>query len=231
MRFSTAVRGGVVLALALMPVAAAQREPFSAQVLRVAGVAPGPGAATDPDDEIDTGELWVADLNANTRNRIAGQGYRSPVLTPAGDAVLAIRDDVIVRVPIGGGNPEDVFQLDSITKLVGFGSEERLLVTADDGNMVGFLTLADKKIRWLTPDESLAEDKAALDRIRGWERVYGDVKVSQERQTAGSKRWTDVLVRESGKDALNVSQGEGVSCGQPAYAPAKRLVVFVRSQP
>jgi hypothetical protein len=230
MRFPISVRG-FALALALIPVAVAQREPFSTQVLKVAGLASGPGAATDPDDEIDSGELWVADLNANTRSRVAGQGYRSPVATPAGDAILAIRDDVIVRVPIAGGNPEDVFQLDSITKLVGFDPDGRLLVTADDNNMVGFLTLEDKKIRWLTPDESSAADKAALDRIRGWERVYGATRVFAERQTAGDKRWTDVVVQESAKEPLNVSHGEGVPCGQPAFAPARRLVVFVRAQP
>ncbi|MGE5648035.1 MAG: hypothetical protein ACM336_19845 [Acidobacteriota bacterium] len=215
--------------LAVMPACAAQNEPFAAQVLRVAGMAPGSGAATDPDDEIDTGELWLVDLKLNTRRPIASQGFRSPVFAPSGDAVYAIRDDVIVRISLSGGAPEDVFQLDSITKLAGFAPDGRLLLTADDNNMVGFLTLADKKIRWLTPDESRAEDKAALERVRGWERVYGDTRVATERQTSTSKRWTDVMLHEGANDPVNVSQGDGVFCGQPAYAPAARMVVYVRA--
>jgi hypothetical protein len=221
----------VAAALALMPVAYGQRETFAAQVARIPGLGSGPGAAMDPEDEIDTGEIWVSDLNANTRTRIAGPGFRSPVFTPAGDAVLAIRDETIVRIPAAGGNAEDIFQLDSITKLAGVAPDGRVLVTADDNSMVGFLSLDDHKLRWLQPDESSADDKSALDRIRGWERLYGATKLAAARQTAGGKHWTDVVLAETGKEPVNVSQGEGVSCGEPAFAPAKRLVVFVRAQP
>jgi hypothetical protein len=132
---------------------------------------------------------------------------------------------------VAGGKAEDVFQLDSISKLVGFGTDGRLLVTADDNNLIGFLVLPDGKARWLTPDEASAEDKAAVERIRGWERVYSATKLFVKGKTAGSKRSTDVYAEENGKEPVNVSAGEGVSCGQPVYLPSRKLVVYVRAQP
>lgn len=224
-------RWSIALMLPLASTVFAQRETFSAQVLRVPGMAPGPAAATEPDDEVDSGDLWVTDLGAGTRAKISGQGFRSPVFTQAGDAVVAIRDESIVRIPVAGGKPQELFQLDSITKLVGYAPDGRLLLTADDNNMVGFLAIGEGKIRWLTPDEASAEDKAAVERIRGWERTYGDAKLSVERQTAGAKHWTDVVLAERGKEPDNVSRCEGAPCGQAAFEPAKRLVVFVRGQP
>ena len=222
---------GSALMLAIVPAAPAQRQTFSAQVLAVSGMTSGGGAALEPEDEIDGGEVWIADLSSNTHAKIAGPGYRTPVFAPTGDAVLAIRDDVIVKIPVAGGKAEDVFQLDSITKLVGFAPDGRLLVTADDGNMIGFVTLPDGKARWLTPDDASAEDKAAAERIRGWERIYGGTKVTVQGKPAGGKRSTDVYAQESGKEPVNVSRGEGVSCGQPAFLPDRKLVVFVRAQP
>ena len=227
----TMVACGSVLMMALAPAAPAQRQTFSAQVLAVSGMSAGGGAALEPDDEIDGGEIWIADLNTNTHSKIAGSGYRTPVFAPGGDAVLAIRDDVIVKIPVAGGKAEDVFQLDSISKLVGFVPDGRLLVTADDNNMIGFLALPDGKARWLTPDDASAEDKAAVERIRGWERVYGGTKVMVQGKAAGGKRSTDVYAQESGKEPVNVSAGEGVSCGQPAFLPDHKLVVYVRAQP
>jgi len=221
-----------LLALVATP-APAQRESFSSQVLRVSGMGPGPGAQIEPEDEIDAGDVWVTDLNAHQANRVAQGGFRSPVFTPAGDAVMAVRDDTIVRIPLKGGGPEDVFQLDGLVKIVGFSPDGRLLLQADDGTdtpQVGLLAVAEKKLRWLSSDASAAEDKTALDRVRGWERLYGATRVFVRREAPAGKNWTQVWVEEAGKEPFNASQCEKASCGQPSMTPEKGLVVYIKAQ-
>jgi hypothetical protein len=223
------------LAATLAAPAWAAGEPFYTTVLRASGMASGPGTATNPDDEIDSGSLWLANLNTSRVTRITGTGYLSPVFTPAGDAILAIKDDRIVRIPLGESDPQEegVFQLEDIVKLIGFLPDGRLLVAAGDGDSLraGLLTLGDGQVEWLTPDPNSARDRAALARIRGWDRVYGRFRLTTERLSEGDREWTDVVLEEAGKAARTISDCQGLLCGQAAMAPAKGLVVFVRSQP
>jgi hypothetical protein len=223
----------IALAIALPAPAFAEGESFCAVVLRAAGMAPGAGAATDPDDEIDSGALWLANLNTLLATRITGPGYHSPVFTPAADAVLAIKDDRIFRIPIAGGDLLEVYQLDNILKLVGFLPDGRLLIASDDGAAlrVGLLAIEQGKLQWLTPNADSPGDRAALERIRGWDRVYGRFRVTTERQVFGEREWTEVVLEEAGRAARAISDCQGVLCGQAAFAPEKRLVVFVKSQP
>lgn len=227
------LRFALAIALAAPPFALG--ESFCGVALRAAGMAPGPGVSTDPDDEIDSGSLWLADLNALRSTRITGAGYHSPVFTPAADAILAIRDDRIVRIPIAGDDRQEreVYRLDNILKLVGFLPDGRLLLASDDGTtlQVGLLTIDQGKVQWLTPNADSPGDRAALERIRGWDRVYGPFRVTTERLAFGEKEWTEVVLEEAGKAAQAISDCQGVLCGQAALAPQKRLVVFVRSQP
>lgn len=223
----------LIVPLLALTAAPAQREPFASQVLKVSGMGPGPGAQIDPEEEIDAGEIWVTDLNAHVTTRVAQGSFRSPVFTPAADAIMAVRDDTIVRIPLGGGAPDELFQLDGLAKIIGFSPDGKLLVQGDDGSdtpQVGLLTVAEKKLRWLSIDPAAAEDKAALDRIRGWERSYGAARVFVRKETSNGRNSTQVYLEEPGKDAMNASQCEKASCGQPSMAPEKRLVVYIRAQ-
>ncbi len=226
--------GVVVVMAALVLPCRAQNETFAAQVLRVSGMAPGAGAAVDPEDEIDSGEIWLADVDAGKAVRVDKEGgYRSPVLAPDGAAVYALRWDAVVRIPRSGGNAEEVMPLEGATKLAGFASDGRLLLMIEGGEgspvMVGFVSPENRKLKWLSIDENAEADRNALARLRGWERVYGDRTLVVERRTEGNRKWTDVFVRASGKDAVNVSRCEKATCGQGSLSPDGKTAVFIRS--
>jgi hypothetical protein len=71
--------------------------------------------------------------------------------------------------------------------------------------------------------------------IRGEERVYGDVRLftrSESRQGAvRAVEWTDVFLQQRTAPAVNVSNGAGVSAGQPALSPDGQRVAFIKAVP
>jgi hypothetical protein len=209
-----------------------QTETFASRVLKVQGMAPGAGAAFDGDDEIDGGEVWIADAAGGKQTRLDKDGgYRTPVLAPGGTHVYALHADAVVRIPAAGGDPEEVLPLEGVTKLVGFAPDGRLLVMVDAGDppMIGLLAVDTRKLQWLTPDMNAAEDQAAIARIRNWERVYGEQTLSVDKRTEDGRRWTDVFLRASGKESVNVSRCEKATCGQGSLSPDGKSVLYIRA--
>src|ERR1700709_2216998 len=62
------------------PKAVQQKSSFVDRVLSFLGISDSPGTLKGPGDEVSSGELWLVDLESQTRRAIApGRHYRSPV--------------------------------------------------------------------------------------------------------------------------------------------------------
>jgi len=55
--------------------------------------------------------------------------------------------------------------------------------------------------------------------------VYVNKQTKQS--IAGPAEWTDVFLKVGADDPLNVSQCDGVNCGQPSLCSDGRFVVFI----
>jgi len=76
-----------------------QTETFWHRVLRVSGIAESPSTLKGPGDEVEHGQIWVAEIAAGgTRKLTDGGGFRSPVFIPGGKDVLALKGPYVVRV-------------------------------------------------------------------------------------------------------------------------------------
>ena len=192
-----------------------------------------------PGDEIATGDIWVALLSGNvTRQRLTFDGgYRSPVFLPDDRAILALRGDSVVRLPVFGGEPERVVTASSVTRLIGTSAEkpnEALVLTEDaDGRAaIGVLSLRDGRIAMLaagtTPDE-----RGMINRLKNWDRAYTTVKLTVETTTehglSGPRTWSDVYVNRTGQPKENVSRCDESDCGQPSLSHDRMRVVFVKA--
>ena len=93
---------------------------FWSTVLRMTGISATPSQLKGPDDEIQAGEIWVADLPRKTRLRITRHGgYRSPVFLAGDEHILALKGNKIIQIPLAGGEPKSLYTLKAVTKLVG----------------------------------------------------------------------------------------------------------------
>jgi hypothetical protein len=208
-------------------------------------MAAGAGPSFDPDDEIEAGEVWMMNLRSGKQTRIDKDGeYRTPVLAPGGTQVYALRWNArarrvcgrqpgeLVRFPIGGGDAEEVMPFEGASKLLGFAPDGRLLLMIDDDidpPLVGLLAPNTRKLTWLPVDEQSGADEAAMVRLRGWERVYGDTKLTVRPQVQGGRRWTDVFLVAPGKPATNVSRCRNAACGEASLSSDGRTLLFIKS--
>jgi hypothetical protein len=205
--------------------------------LRVLGISVTP-QTKGPGDEIAAGDIWVAELSGTISQRLTFDGgYRSPVFLSDDRAILALKGDSVVRLPVLGGEPERVVTASGVTKLIGTGPEkptEALVLTAEaDGRAaIGVLSLTDGRIAMLaagtTPDE-----RGMINRLKTWDRAYGDVKLTVESTTehglSGPKTWSDVYVTRVGQAKQNLSRCDDVDCGHPSLSHDKTRVVFVKA--
>jgi hypothetical protein len=154
--------------------------------------------------------------------------------------VLALRGVDVVRVAGGGGEGKRLFAAGSVIKLVGFGVEDPnqvlvLLKGGTDGRpRVGLLNARSGAIAALSYDPASDRDLQMLESLQGWSRTYGDRVVFVRRQTkqalSGTVEWLDVFRRVGDGEPVDVSQCNGVNCGQPSLSQDGRLVVFVKAR-
>jgi hypothetical protein len=213
-------------------------ESFLSVVLRVLGVSHDPSSLKGPGDEVVTGQLWIADLNSkSTRKLTSSGGYRSPVFVPGSSDVVALKGHDIVRVKASDGSESVLLPASSITKLVGFRDDDpdALLVLVGDGQLrPGMLSLKSGSIEVLPYDAASSRDREMLAHLAGWERDYGDKNVYVKRQSketvSGTVEWSDVFLKTGDQEPVDISQCEGIDCGQPSLSSAGNSIVFVRSQ-
>ena len=209
------------------------------RVVRIAGLTATPSTQKGPGDEIIRGEIWIADLTTNRRSRLTNDDvYRSPIFLAGDQIILALREDEIVQIPVAGGQARKLFNIRSITKLVGAtldDSETVLVLTqnTDQRPSVGLISLKSGQLSPIPFDESSREDRRILVHLQGWERVYGDTKLYLKSETkgglAGSTEWIDVYLKRDHIEPINISNCEGRKCGQPSLSQGKKLVVYIKA--
>ncbi len=96
-----------------------------------------------------------------------------------------------------------------------------------------FLSVSSGKRARIPLDPVSDRDQRMLDHMEGWERHYGDTKLSTRTETAlrggGSIEWRDVFLKVGDQRRRNVSECDGVDCGQPSLSSVGDLVVFVKA--
>lgn len=207
------------------------------RLLRIAGLTAAPTQMRGPDDAAATGSIWIADIERQTMTPATTDvGFRSPVFSPAGEGIFALKGDTVVRIPSNGGSPVSIQRVSGIVKLVGFDgpSAEEIAVLVEGGTSpLAVLSLKTGKVTPLPYDATSAQQQRILAQIRGQDRVYGTVnvyvKTESKRGLTRTIEWTDIYVRRGDATPQNVSGCDGVSCGQPALSPDGRRVAFVKA--
>lgn len=73
-----------------------------------------------------------------------------------------------------------------------------------------------------------------LGQLKGWERVYGDVRVYPEQRTKKAMgrtvTWTDVFLQKGNDVPLNLSNDDGINCGQPSLSQNRNFVAYVKQK-
>jgi hypothetical protein len=209
-------------------------ETFWQKVMRVLGVSATPGSLRSPNGEFD-GDIWMVTTSTNpTKRQITRRGsYRSPVFDSGGTSLLALRGNSLVRVAIASGEAAEIRSVDGVEKLIGFNRDEsdQLLIIANGAPR--FLSIAKGQQVPIPYNANLRDDLAMLNHLRGWARDYGDsrVYVNHERKPAlgGDLEWMDVYWKRNSANPVNVSECDGVRCGQPSLSPDGKNVVYIRA--
>jgi hypothetical protein len=214
------------------------KESFWQKVLRITGISAMPPTTKGPPGDLIGGDLWLTSLDGASRLRLTRDGgYRSPVFSADGGAVLALHAGIVVRVSTAGflDTPEPLFQVPGVVRLVGSDPEapEQVVVLsrpAAGTTDLGILDLADRKIRSLRTEAPAAEYQNALAELGRWDRTW------QTGESPGAAR-LEVRPVNGGFDVfylnetspVNVSHCNGDRCGQLALSPDGRWVVYVRT--
>ncbi len=177
------------------------------------------------------GDLYRVPAGGGARIRVTeGGGYRSPILAPDDEHVLALWRGRLVRVATDRGvvtGPEWLMDLPDAVRLAG-------LSEADPDLLVVLLEKAGRRYpavvclgsRRLADFAGAKKDLGKLlKRLRGTERHYGDVVVTSVKNAAGGR---DVALR-TGAEKVAVSKCGGDTCTQGALSGDRRRVVFVRA--
>lgn len=221
------------------PATQTKPESFWDKVLRYAGISHDASNLKAPGDEVASGWIWLADLDAGTTKKISATGgYRSPVFVPGGNQILALKAGNLVQVDPSGHNAVNRCAVPSVTKLVGFSldNNDSVLVLQDSGGgrpTPGVLAVSSGKITRLPYDPASNRDLEMIEQLQSWERSYGDAAVYTRRQSKetlyGPVEWTDVYLKRNSREAADVSHCDGVNCGQPSLSADRRNVVFIKS--
>jgi dipeptidyl aminopeptidase/acylaminoacyl peptidase len=232
----------VVIALFVLLSLSAQTgkktESFWNKLLRITGISATPGALRG-EEETASGDVWLAQLDRQPALRRLTQegGYTSPVFDKDAN-VLALKANDLYRLSTSGAPPVKLRAIPKAVKLVGISRDEpdRLLVVVKDAQALpqaAMFSLRDGALAVLHHDARSTDDRTLLAHLLGWERVYGDTRVyvvSNEKAGAGDTtiKFRDVWLQRGSSTAINLTNGNGVSSGQPSLSADGRQVVFIR---
>ncbi len=159
----------------------------------------------------------------------------------AGDrTLLAVKGDDVVEIPFDGGDGKKLHTIKGIVKLVGLSADNPdqvlFLSEAEKGQTsVGLLSMSNGQVTPLPFDKNSEADGKMLEHILAWERVYDSGKISVYTKTetkeglAGTIEWSDVYLKRSGQEPVNVSKCDGAHCGQPSLSPNGRYIVYIKA--
>jgi hypothetical protein len=218
------------------------RTSFTESVLKFLGISASPGTLKGPGDEITSGQLWLADLQAKTTRQLTfSEEYRSPIFLVGNKDLLALRGSEVMRIPSAGGEGKHLYSVDGILKLVGASPEDPttvliLLRTEAGGGhpRVGELTVSTGKVTPLPYDAASGDDLQMVEDLAGWSRIFGGTHIYVEKQSkkalSSTVEWRDVFLQVDSQPPVDVSQCDGVNCGQPSLSADGRWLVFVKAK-
>ncbi len=217
-----------------------KNETFLEWVVRFSGVSANSNTLKGADNDLESGQLWIADLRSDTRKRITtGSDYRSPVFYPDSAAILVLKDSDVVRMPFAAGYPAKLCDAAGVTKLIGFNRDDPdqvLLLKEGAGEVsVGLLSVSMAKITLLPYDLKSSRDHEMIEHLQDWQRTYGDksvyVKSESRHEMSGAVERSNIFLKTPGQEPQNVSHCESVNCGEPALSPDGNQVVFIKAEP
>jgi len=214
-------------------------ETFWQKVLRVAGISATPSAMKGDEGTL-AGDLWIYDMNTRALRRVTRDGgYRSPIFLAGENRLLAIKGEDVVKIDFDGGGAEKLHTIKGIAKLVGLNADDRnqvLILIEDERPSVELLSLMNGRRASLTFNSDYDEDSKMLAHLRGWERVYDGgrivlyTKTETKEGLGGSKiEWSDVYLKIEKTEPENISNCDGLNCGQPSLSSNARYVVYIKS--
>jgi hypothetical protein len=206
------------------------------RIMRVMGISATPSQMKG-DSDVTAGQVWIADLERGSRTALTTEsGYCWPVYEPSMEAVVALKGDSLVRIPVRKGEVKVVHKIPGVEKLVGFDREDpdQLLVVLDkDTAPLAVLSLNTGKLTPLPYDLKSKDDRRMLSHVKGEDRVYGIVRVYvktlSKQSMEGTLEWGDVYLQQGEATPRDVSNCDGVTCGQPSLSPDGKAVVYIRA--
>jgi hypothetical protein len=214
---------------------------FWKKLLSFTGISASPGQMKSPNVDLPAGgEVWLADLETGQRRKLTEEpGFRSPIFTPDGRAVLLVRSNQLYELQLDAGSPRKLLEIPGLWKLIGVNREATndicALVSCDGAWTVESVTLADGSITKIPHDPDSRDDRRLLTHLRGWVREYeANLSVFPARQTkiglsGGTVAWNDVFFKRGDASPINVSQADGYDCSHPSLSPDAKKVVYVKA--
>lgn len=226
----------IILAAMIVFLSASQlaaEVPLSRQLLDYLGFTATPGQMRGDSPQ---GDVWLVDLVKGVLSPLTSEhGFHSPIFTPEGKIVLALKGEAIVRLPVDGGPVQSVHNVAHADRLVGIDNQnpnEIIVLLKEAGPMLAIVSMKDGSIRRLPHDPTSEEDQRVISQILGQERFYGTthlfLKKNSKQTIARTLEWMDVFLQRGENAPQNVSKCDGVNCTQPAMSPDGNMVVFIR---
>jgi hypothetical protein len=102
---------------------AARAEGLMDSALRVLGVSATPSQLKGTTETI-TGQIWMVDLERGISSPSSAESrFRWPVFTPDGNEIIALQDNNLIRISAPEREPEILYSVVGVKKLVGFDRE------------------------------------------------------------------------------------------------------------
>jgi len=83
-------------------------------------------------------------------------------------------------------------------------------------------------------DPASGEDLQMVEGLAGWSRTYGERHIYVQKQSkkalSGTVEWHDVFLEVDSEQPVDVSQCDGVNCGQPSLSADGHWLVFVKTK-
>jgi hypothetical protein len=226
--------GVAILGFGFEGASSASADDFFDRIMQVLGISATPSQMKGESD-VSAGQVWIADVERGTCTALTtGSGYRWPVYEPGGEAIVALQANSIIRIATRSGEITVEHKISGVEKLVGFDREDpdKLLVMTDkDTAPLALLSLKTGNLTPLPYDPKSKEHRRMLSHVKGEERVYGAARVyvkTERKQTMeGELEWNEVYLQQGEAMPRNISNGDGVNCGQPSLSPDGKAVVYI----
>ena len=220
----------------------AQTESWWQKFLRITGVSATPSKQRGSIQTVESGYIWIASLEEKTSRRLTDESsYRSPVFVDKDQNILALKNDEVVRIPVSGGQVQTLFPIKGANKLVGLSLDDPdkmlMLIKDQDAKItIGLLSLTTGHVTPVPYETKSSEGESMFAHLSGWNRVYCNTEISlgennrTDRSGRITHKWTDVYVKRAYRDPINVSNCNGVNCGQPSLSQDGTLVAFIKGE-